>query len=209
MAQRLIVLVGALAIATAGCSSSQPAVPVPVPAAPLPTAGLAGQKVTVYPLTLLSADESLDWDRQLVPHDSALRRADRIMGALLQERSPEVEWVLPPVLRRAAARAPGLLTDPDRMATAILRAPRLSTIPDPLRSQMRELTGVAGERYALVPTALVFVPDSNGRGAAELELVLADVRTGLVGWRTLARGTGADPWSALRAAFKTLTPGLP
>jgi hypothetical protein len=209
VAQRLIALVGMLAIATAGCRSSQPAVPVPAPTAPLPTAGLAGQKVTVYPLTLLSADEALGWDTALTPHTAALHRADSIMGALLTERSPEVTWVLPNALRRAAARAPGLLTDPDHMATAILRAPNVRAIPDPLRSQMRDLTGVAGERYALVPTALVFVPDSLGGGEAELDLVIVDVRTGTLGWRTIARGDGTTPWSALRAAFKKLTPGLP
>jgi hypothetical protein len=39
--------------------------------------------------------------------------------------------------------------------------------------------------------------------------VLVDVRIGKVGWRTIARGEGEDPWSALTVAVKALTPGLP
>ena len=46
-------------------------------------------------------------------------------------------------------------------------------------------------------------------GTAELAIVLVDVRTGQVGWRTVARGEGDDPWTALARAVKSLTPGLP
>ena len=35
------------------------------------------------------------------------------------------------------------------------------------------------------------------------------VRIGRVGWRTIARGEGDDPWTALTRAVKALTPGLP
>jgi len=44
---------------------------------------------------------------------------------------------------------------------------------------------------------------------AELTVVLVDVRTGRVGFRTVARGDGSDPWTALTRAVKSLTPGLP
>lgn len=209
MAQRLTGVLLALASATAGCGGSQPAVDVPTPTAPLPTAGLAGQPVTVYPLTLLSADETLHWQDALSPRRAALDRGDSMLGSLLEERSPEVSWILPDVLRRAARRAPGMLTNPDQMGTALLRFPDASRVPDPLRSQMRGLTGVTGGRFALVPASLVFVSDSAGGGRAELTLVIADVRTGLVAWRTVANAVGPDPWAALRAAIKSLTPGLP
>jgi hypothetical protein len=116
---------------------------------------------------------------------------------------------MPAALRRAAARAPGVLANPDQMGTAILRGPEAQQIPDPLRSQMRSLNAVAADRFAFVPAALVFRRAADGRGTAELMLVLADVRSGLIGWRTTARGDGGDPWEALRVAFKTLTPGLP
>lgn len=181
----------------------------PAPTLPLPTAGIAGQPVAVYPVTLATAEESLDWQAYLADRRAALDRADSIIGAMLTERSPEVSWVLPAELRRAAARAPGMLANPDQMGTALLRSAGVEKIPDPLRSQMRTLNGVAADRFALVPAALLFTRAPSGRGQAELTLVMADVRTGLLPWRTVARGEGDDPWEALRVAFKTLTPGLP
>jgi hypothetical protein len=200
----------ALLLVLAGCGGRHPEVQTaPVPALPLPTAGIAGQDVSVYPVTLLSAEGTLGWDSLVGPRPAALARADSIIAALLEERSPEVKWVLPPALRRAAARAPSMLGDPDRMGTALLRSTELKQIPDPLRSQMRTLTAVAGGRYALVPASLLFYRNPDGRGRAELTLVIADVRTGLIEWRTMAHAVGDDPWTALRDAFKTLTPGVP
>lgn len=207
-----LIAVCALALTTAmtaaGCGAARPAADVRPERAPLPTAGLAGRKVTVYPLTLLASDDRLGWRDALSPHRDALARADSLIAAALTERSPEVEWVLPDVLRRAHRQAPAMLPEPDHMGTALLRASALDKVPDPLRSQMRALTGVAGDRYALVPAALVF-RHADGGGRAELTLVLTDVRLGQVGWRNVAAGEGPDPWSALEAALKTLAPGLP
>jgi hypothetical protein len=212
VAQRLAWMVVATTVVLA-CggkpSVADDQVPEPEPTLPLPTAGIAGQPVAVYPVTLLTAAEDLEWQPYLAARREALDRADSIIGALLTERSPEVTWVLPADLRRAAARAPGLLTNPDQIGAALLRSPGVDQIPDPLRSQMRSLNGVAADRFALVPAALVFTRTPEGRGQAELTLVMADVRTGRLPWRTVARGEGDDPWEALRVAFKTLTPGLP
>ena len=85
---------------------------------------------------------------QLSEGREALARADSIVGALLTERSPEVLWILPPALRHAAAQAPGMLADPDRIGTALLRGPKVEAIPDPLRSQMRQLGMSVGVVYS-------------------------------------------------------------
>jgi hypothetical protein len=212
VAQRLawVLVTGAIMLGCGGKSSgADDQEPVPEPTLELPTAGIAGQPVAVYPVTLVTAAEDLDWQTFLAARRDALDRADSIIGAMLTERSPEVTWVLPAALRRAAGRAPGILANPDQMGTALLRSPGIERIPDPLRSQMRSLNGVAADRFALVPTALIFTRTPDGRGQAELTLVMADVRTGALPWRTVARGVGDDPWEALRVAFKTLTPGLP
>jgi hypothetical protein len=69
-----------------------------------------------------------------------------------------------------------------------------------------------GGRYVLVPAGLVFRQPAGPPGrppVAELSIVLIDTRVGRVGWRTTARGEGADPWTALTRAVKSLTPGLP
>jgi hypothetical protein len=195
----------------------------PTPTAPLPTAGLAAQAVSVLPLTLVAAEDSLHWEALLGDRRTALTRADSVIGALLKARAPEVAWVLPDELRRAARRAPGIAPDPDQMGTAVLRAGGIELLPDPLRGELRTLVALAGNggRYALVPAALVFrrageqvagqttAPGPPGAATAELVVVMADVRTGRVGFRTVARGNGNDPWSALTRALKSLTPGLP
>jgi len=198
--------------------------PTPEPTAPLPTAGIAAQQVAVLPLTLIAAEDSLRWGGLLSERRAALTKADSVLGSLLQARAPEVTWILPDALRRAARRAPGIAPDPDQMGSAILLHPsrqRPEVVPDPLRSELRTLAALVGGggaggggRYVLVPAGLVFrrtsgPADARLGGTAELTMVLADVRTGRVGFRTVARGEGDDPWTALTRAVKNLTPGLP
>ena len=118
-------------------------------------------------------------------------------------------------VRRISHRAVGIAADADQMGTPFLRADKLVEVPDPLRSQLRTLAGLAGSRYVLVPAGLVFRRPPIGPSAhpplavAELSIVLVDSRTGRIGWRTTARGEGEDPWTALTRAVKNLTPGLP
>jgi hypothetical protein len=63
----------------------------------------------------------------------------------------------------------------------------------------------------VVPAALVYrrSPVAPFSPTAELSIVLVDTRLAKVEWRTVARGEGPDPWSALTRAVKALTPGLP
>ena len=214
----------ALGLACGGKKSEQK--PTPAPTAPLPTAGLAGQKVGLTPLTLVAAEDSLHWDALISERRATLDKSDSIIATLLVARAPEVTWAGPAELRRAARRAAGIAADPDQMGTAFLRADALVDVPDPLRYQLRTLMGLVGGRYALVPAGLVFrrsdgqavsrsdsAPDRPTarppQAVAELSLVLIDTRVGKVGWRTTARGEGEDPWTALTRAVKSLTPGLP
>ncbi len=181
----------------------------------------------MLPLTLVAAEESLGWGPLLGERRAALAEGDSVLGTLLQARAPEVTWIRPDELRRAARRAPGIAPDPDQMGSAILMRGskhKPETVPDPLRSELRTLAALAGGgggRYVLVPAGLVFrrtgeaaarptagQPDRPS-GTAELTVVLVDVRTGRVGFRTVAHGEGPDPWTALTRAVKSLTPGLP
>jgi hypothetical protein len=200
----------ALVIACGGKKTGHP--PAPAPTAPLPTAGLAGQKVSILPLTLAAAEDTLHWDALIADRRATLDRSDSIIVTLLAGRAPEVTWVGPAELRRVARRAAGIAAEPDQMGTAFLRAEALIDVPDPLRYQLRTLVGIAGGRFALVPAGLVFrhAPGSPaGVATAELSIVLVDTRVGKVGWRTVARGEGLDPWTALTRAVKSLTPGVP
>jgi len=205
------VRLGTLSFAAAilACGGADPEDGVPPQTAPLPTVVLAGRTVAVYPLTLVAADRQLGWGEQLGDRLEALRIADSLIATFLTERAPEAQWVLPDALRRASRQAPGVLPDPDKLGTALLRARKLDRIPDPLRSQMRNLTAVAADRLVLVPAALTFQQMPTGQGAADLSVVIADVRFGTVLWRTIAHGEGDDAWSALSNALGALVPDLP
>ena len=203
-------VVAALLTACGGKKTDHP--PVPAPTAPLPTAGLAGQTVSILPLTLAAAEDTLHWDALIADRRATLDKSDSIIVTLLTGRAPEVTWVGPVELRRVARRAVGIAAEPDQMGTAFLRAEALIDVPDPLRYQLRTLVGIAGGRFALVPAGLVYrhAPGSPpGVATAELSIVLIDTRIGKIGWRTVARGEGLDPWTALTRAVKSLTPGVP
>ena len=198
-----------------GCGGKKSAQqPEPEPTAPLPTAGLAGQRVALIPLALVGAEDTLHWDALIADRRNTLDKSDSIISTLLAARAPEVTWVAPTELRRIARRAPGIVTDPDQMGTPFLRGERIVDVPDPLRYQLRTLLGLVGGRYALIPAGLVFRKAPAGAytrppALAELSVVLIDTRIGKVGWRTTARGEGDDAWTALTRAVKNLTPGLP
>lgn len=208
-----------IAIAGVSCSRAvAPApdqVPVPAPTLPLPTAGLAGQRVGLFPLTLIAAEDSLRWDVLVRERRPNLAHADSIIAELITARAPEVTWIRPHELRAAARRAIGIATDPDHMGTSVLRDERLEVVPDPLRTQLRSLAAIAGGRFAVIPAALFYKRRVVGRtegkleATAELAMVMVDVRTARVVWRTVARGLGGDPWTSLSGAVKALTPGVP
>jgi hypothetical protein len=195
-------------LAVLGCGGGQTTDTTPTETAPLPTAGIAGSKVSVYPVTLMAADETLGWQDFFAARREGLDRVDSLIEVFLTERAPEVTWALPGELRTAARRAPGMLANPDQMGTALLRSP-FEQVPDPLRSQMRNLAAVVGGRHALIPASLVFYAEPDGRGRAELTMVIVEVRMGRPEWRTVARGVGDDPWAATWDALKALVPGLP
>jgi hypothetical protein len=185
-----------------------PLVAQKVPALPVPSQGLAGQQVALVPLTLVATDPAFQSDTLFNAYRdrrATLTWADSVIGEAFVERSPEVKWVLPPALRKVARRSPGIVGDPDQMGQAMLRAPKLKDVPEPLRASLRNLMAVVGGRVAMVPAVLTFSPDS-GRVRASLSLVAADTRAGKIVWRSTALGTGSTPAAALTAALYDILP---
>ncbi len=207
MKNSFLCLVG---LATMACASSNPA-PQAEPSRPAPSPALlvttlAGQRIPVLPLTFLVAEAPAD---EFLPPDRVARLvwADSLIGAMMMEHGPEVDWVLPPELRRIAARAPNMVTDPDRMGQAVMRSPNLEIVPDPLRSYLRALSAMSDARLVLIPAALRFKPDSGGI-RAELVMVIADTRNGRVIWRSHPSVVGDTPTAALRATIAHILPDL-
>jgi hypothetical protein len=182
----------------------------PLPTGPtLATGQLAGQTIAVLPITLVVADPALESDTLYTAYRDrrmALLRADSLVGEGFQSRGPEVNWVLPPELRKIARRSAGFVEDPDQMGQAILRSPNMTKVPDPLRSSLRGLVAVVGGRIALIPASIGFGPEPNGQVRADLTLVLADARSGKILWRSVAYGRGVTPDQALNAAVAAVLP---
>lgn len=179
------------------------------PIAVLPTARISGQTVAILPITLVVADPILQADSVYAAYSdrrAALARADSLVSEGVVSRSPEVNWIPPRELRKMARRSAGYLVDPDQMGQAVLRGPKILVVPDPLRSSLRSLMAVAGGRLVLVPAAIGFGPEADGRIRADLSLVIADARTGKVVWRSLAYGRGKSPDEALNAALAAVLP---
>lgn len=177
-----------------------------VEARSLYTTPLSGQTISVLPLTMVVVSDSLRREDLLSTRERTLPWVDSLLAQTLENRAPEVKWVLPPELRRIARRAPGIAPDPDRMGQAIMRAPKLEILPDPLRAYARDLVALAGGRMVLIPAMVAFDQPDPGTVRARLAIVLADVRTAKVIWRTLAPGTGSTPATALEAALGTVLP---
>lgn len=203
----LLLLIGAVGLGCGGTTSRAP-VPTTKPVLPLPAQVLGGSKIPVFPLINVVVAQGTGWDTLLASRADVRRRVDSILFAIVKQQAPEVIWVNADAVRRAAEQAPGLLTSPDQLATSQLKIHALSTIPEPLRAQLRQLTGVAaGGRYALIPAELRFVWDAtNQRASADFTIVLADVRLGAVSWSNTMRGWGATPWDAVALAVRIMFP---
>jgi hypothetical protein len=208
-----LAVVFALLSFSCAAGAQQPAPNVPPPSAQggptVPTEALAGQNVAVMPITLVATDPALQSDTIYTPYRdrrTTLLWADSLIGEAFTGRAPEVQWVLPPELRKIARRSPGIVSDPDQMGQAMLRSPKLKELPDPLRSSLRNLVAVVGGRVVMVPASLGFGRQADGRLRADLSLVLADTRNGKIVWRAQAAGSGADPREALDAALAAVLP---
>jgi hypothetical protein len=162
--------------------------------------------VTVTPLTLVVAVDTLSQVPPFGDRPATLAWADSMVATLLTERGPDVKWVLPPELRKIARRAPSLAPDPDRMGQSMLRERSVETVPDPLRGKLRSLAALVGGRFIFVPASLTLLPEPSGLVRAELWLALVDSRTGKVVWRTLTWAEAATPPRALRAALEHALP---
>ncbi|MEP6591747.1 MAG: hypothetical protein ABJC19_11240 [Gemmatimonadota bacterium] len=199
-----LLLLGALAVLSGACAATAQQTKPPPLAPAILLSPLAGQAIPVLPITFLLSDSVTPVG---LPSDHAARLAwaDSVVGTTLQMRGPEVTWVLAPELRRVAKRAPGLVTDPDRMGQALLRNDKITRVPDPLRAYLRALSAMTDSRDIFVPASLRFLPAAEGV-RVEATLLLVDSRNGSILWRSHPVGTGATAGAALAAVIAHILP---
>jgi hypothetical protein len=171
------------------------------------SAALAGQTVALLPANLVIVEPTVADTIPIRKRPEVFRWVDSLVAETFAMRAPDVKWIPAPELRRIYRRSGGLMPDPDQMGQSVMKAWSLTIVPDPLRSNLRRLLAVAnGSRYAFIPASVIFAVDSTGALRAELAVVLADVRTGKVVWRSVAKGSAGTPEQVLGKALATIFP---
>ena len=173
---------------------------------PLVVASVAGQQVAIVPINMVVVEPTVPPGSVAADRPTLFRWTDSLLLDGAQARAPEVSWVTPTELRRIARRAAGLVPNPDQMGQSIMRSWSLTSVPDPLRSNLRKLLAIANARYALIPASLILSADSTGALTASMAILLADTRTGRVVWRSVAKGSGGTPEQVLGKAVATVFP---
>ena len=141
---------------------------------------LAGQSVAVMPLTLVVADPALSPTPSTLPTRTTARRSSgptRSSARRSPAGRPRSLGAAARAPRRWRGAAPGIVDDPDQMGQAVLRSPKITTVPDPLRSSLRNLMAWPDGRRAWCPPRSVSGREADGQIRADLTLVVADTRT--------------------------------
>lgn len=122
----------------------------------------------------------------------------------LQERAPQVRWILPDELRSDLARAPALGVPLENLPVGVFLQAEVQRVGDPLYGHLRRIAGLSGADVALIPVAVRHRPESPRQaGAVEIAAALVSARTGHVFWFAVvdgSPGTGDDPGAMASAA---------
>ncbi len=174
---------------------------------PLPVGALAGASVLLLPVGAVVLGDSAALVPDLVARQYTLRSvAAAVLDSTLRARAPDVTWLGLVEQRRALRMAPALGIDPERMETAYLLSPKVTSMVDPLWSQLRALAGMTSARTAVAPAA-VRINRVGTAYTAEYVLVLVDSRDGQVLGRGRSLGPAAPtPEAALVAAAGAAVP---
>ncbi len=175
--------------------------------APLPADALAGSSVLLLPVGDLVLTDSAGVSPALAARAWSLRGvAEAALDSALKARAPGVVWLGLAEQQRALRMAPALGIEPARLDTRYLLDPRITSMVDPLWSQLRALMGLTNARAALAPAGVLL--DRRGTEyTAEYVLVLVDPRDGSVVGRGRTVGpAAATPEAALAAAALATVP---
>lgn len=118
----------------------------------------------------------------------------------LAEKAPRVSWTFPPELDRALARTPSMEVRIRALAVSSFHRGEVRRIGDPLFGDLRGLGALVGSRFALVPVAAGWRPDTSGSGRVEIRTALIDTHGGRVLWSGVVAGERGPEGSRETAA---------
>lgn len=148
---------------------------------------LTGQRVMVLPAQPAAGSSTVG---------APVPGLDEEVAFWLAESAPRVEWVFPPEIERALARSPSLDIHIDALPVGSFHRARVERIGDPLFGDLRALNALVNARYALVPVAAGYVPDTAGGGRVEMNVALIDTIGGRVLWFGAVAGDAAAAGAA-------------
>lgn len=184
----------------AACASKPPETGAsPVPMRPLER--MAGQQILVFPVQYLSSIDSLGWQRQIPDRAAYLANLDDEIEAVFTRRGLDKAWTFGREVERASKLNSILMTDARSLSVEWLRGRVLpeTTVRDPLATQVRNLVGLKGSRYALLPVELRF-EKRGGTGVAILRVVMIDARLAQIRW---VGEVASDPMGTFSPALAT------
>jgi hypothetical protein len=167
----------------AGCGSSNPAPRPGDSPARSPLAGMLGRPLAVLPAQYLAiASPGGQYDISM-SNRGLLPLIDEELEDAFRKRGVRSSWTFAKEITAAAMRNGGLIPDPRELSSETIR--RLpasdSPLPEPLGTQLRQLTALQDTRYVLIPVE-VDVDQRLGRTGGKLRVMLVDSRTARILW---------------------------
>jgi hypothetical protein len=196
---RAIFIIAFVALGAACASRAPETGDSPVPMRPLER--MAGQQILVFPVQHLSTIDSLGWQRHIPDRAAFLANLDDQIETVLTARGLGQAWTFGREVQRASKLNSILMTDARSLSAEWLRGRVLpeTTVRDPLATQVRNLVGLKGSRYALLPVELRF-ESHGGTGVAILRVVMIDARLAQIRW---VGEVASDPMRTFSPALAT------
>jgi hypothetical protein len=166
-----------------------------------PLERMAGQQIIVFPVQYLSSIDSLGWQRQIPDRAAYLANLDDEIETVFSRRGLDKAWTFGREVTQASKLNSILMTDARSLSVEWLRGRVLpeTTVRDPLATQVRNLVGLKGSRYALLPVELRF-EKRGGTGVAILRVVMIDARLAQIRW---VGEVASDPMGTFSPALAT------
>jgi hypothetical protein len=116
-------------------------------------------------------------NRELLP------LVDEEIADAFRKRGVRSSWTFAKEITESTLRQGGLIQDPRELASESLRRIEVgdTPLPDPVGSQIRDITALQDARYVLIPVE-VDVDQRPGHAPGILRLILVDSRTARVTW---------------------------
>ncbi len=103
---------------------------------------------------------------------------DPELAFALDDRAPEVSWLMPTRLREVLARSPGVRVALDALEVSSFLRGEVTRIGDPLWGDLLRLAAVTDAEMALIPVMVRSAPTADGTAVAiEITAVLLNARS--------------------------------